>query len=452
VTSVTPEPLLEEPRRRAAELHPESERLIVETRDRIRRGLPARDRLISSLLALGFLAASVAFLLSTHSNRDPSAVTIALCVALVGLLSRVGFGIGVGFAIPVQLVFVPMLFVLPLGVVPLCVAAGYLVRDPRGLVTGRLTLERAALRLVSSWYALGPALVLALVHGPNGRAPRWTDWPIYLAALGAQFGIDLAVSAIREWGLGLRSSLLRAPGLAYVVDAGLAPIGLVVAFVAVGQPARMLLVLPLVGLFALFAHEREQRIDAALELGHAYRGTALLLGDVVEADDAYTATHSRDVVSITLEVADKLGLDVRERRNAEFVALLHDVGKIRIPSEIINKPGPLDPDERAVIETHTLEGEAMLEKVGGLLGDIGHVVRSCHEHWDGGGYPDGLAGTAIPLIARIVCTTDAFSAMTTDRPYRAARTKEEALAELRRCAGSQFDPRVVEALAAVVAR
>jgi putative nucleotidyltransferase with HDIG domain len=240
--------------------------------------------------------------------------------------------------------------------------------------------------------------------------------------------------------------------LSYLVDAGLAPVGLLVAFAAVDKPYLVLLVLPLVGLLSLFARERGQRIDAALELGHAYRGTAMLLGDVVEADDAYTGEHSRDVVSLTLEVADELGLDARERRNAEFVALLHDVGKIRMPAEIINKPGPLDPDERKIIETHTVEGQAMLTRVGGLLGEVGNIVRSCHERWDGEGYPDGLAGDRIPLIARIVCCADAFSAMTTDRPYRRALSVEDAIAEVRRCSGTHFDPWVVDAVVEVVSR
>src|SRR6476661_8116200 len=119
-----------------------------------------------------------------------------------------------------------------------------------------------------------------------------------------------------------------------------------------------------------------------------------------------------------------------------IAALLHDVGKIRIPSEIINKPGKLDAAEREIIETHTIEGEQMLERVGGLLGHVGRLVRSCHEHWDGNGYPDGLTGEAIPLVARIVCACDAFSAMTTDRPYRAARTETEAIDEMVRCAGT----------------
>jgi HD-GYP domain-containing protein (c-di-GMP phosphodiesterase class II) len=102
------------------------------------------------------------------------------------------------------------------------------------------------------------------------------------------------------------------------------------------------------------------------------------------------------------------------------------------------------------MKTHTVEGEEMLERVGGLLGEVGHLVRSCHERWDGSGYPDGLAGDEIPLVARIVCCCDAYSAMTTDRPYRAARSVEEAVEELDRCAGTHFDPAVVAALKASV--
>ncbi len=190
------------------------------------------------------------------------------------------------------------------------------------------------------------------------------------------------------------------------------------------------------------------RIDHELELRDAYRGTAFLLGDVVEADDAYTGEHSRDVVELTLAVADELGLSSRERRDAEFAALLHDVGKVRVPNEIINKPGKLTPEERAIIERHTIEGEQMLLRVGGLLGEIGRIVRACHEKYDGTGYPDRVAGEDIPIIARIVACCDAFNAMTSDRSYRKALPVSEAMAELRRSSGSQFDPRVVDALLA----
>ncbi len=145
-------------------------------------------------------------------------------------------------------------------------------------------------------------------------------------------------------------------------------------------------------------------------------------------------------------MADELKLGPDERRSAEFTAILHDVGKIKIPKEIINKPGALTDEERAIINTHTIEGQRMLDKVGGLLGEVGHLVRSCHERWDGAGYPDGLAGEQIPLVSRIVCACDAFSAMTTDRPYRQAMDRHEAIEELRLCAGTQFDPQVVDAL------
>jgi len=199
-----------------------------------------------------------------------------------------------------------------------------------------------------------------------------------------------------------------------------------------------------------FARERRSRLDNALELSHAYRGTALLLGDMVEADDAYTGAHSQDVLSLVVAVSDRLGLDDDARRDAELTALLHDVGKVKVPKEILNKPGALTPEERAIVEQHTVDGERMLDRVGGLLGHIGHLVRSCHERWDGAGYPDGLAGGAIPLVSRIVCACDAFSAMTADRPYRRALSLEAAVAELRRCAGTQFDPAVVDALVSAV--
>jgi putative nucleotidyltransferase with HDIG domain len=237
----------------------------------------------------------------------------------------------------------------------------------------------------------------------------------------------------------------------YRFDALLAPVGLLAAFGAVGAPYAVLLVLPLVVLFGIFAREREARIDHALELSQAYKGTALLLGDVIEADDQYTGDHTKDVVELTLLVADRLGVDHETRRGAEFGALLHDVGKIHIPNEIINKPGALDDAEWAIMKTHTVEGQRMLERIGGVLARVGVVVRASHERWDGGGYPDGLAGEAIPLAARIVSACDAYNAMTTDRSYRRALPAAEAVAELERCAGSQFDPAVVTALVEVVA-
>jgi HD-GYP domain-containing protein (c-di-GMP phosphodiesterase class II) len=126
------------------------------------------------------------------------------------------------------------------------------------------------------------------------------------------------------------------------------------------------------------------------------------------------------------------------------------VGKLAVPKEIINKPGSLDDREWQVIKMHTIEGQRMLDRVGGIMRDVGAIVRSSHERWDGTGYPDGLAGAEIPLEARIVSACDAFNAMTTTRPYRAAMPLDEARSELQRNAGSQFDPAVVNALLRVV--
>jgi HD-GYP domain-containing protein (c-di-GMP phosphodiesterase class II) len=140
-----------------------------------------------------------------------------------------------------------------------------------------------------------------------------------------------------------------------------------------------------------------------------------------------------------------------KRQELEFAALLHDVGKIAVPKEILNKPSKLTPEEFEVIKRHTIEGQLLLDRVGGLLGRVGEIVRSCHERWDGKGYPDGLAGERIPLAARIVFCCDAYNAMTTDRPYRKAMPSDAALEELRTNAGTQFDPHVVVAVERVVA-
>jgi putative nucleotidyltransferase with HDIG domain len=171
---------------------------------------------------------------------------------------------------------------------------------------------------------------------------------------------------------------------------------------------------------------------------------------VLDDDDAYTAFHSRGVVQLSVAVADRLGLDERQKRNVEFGALLHDIGKIAIPKEILNKPGKLSPDEWVVMETHTVEGQRMLDRVGGVLREVGQIVRSSHERWDGAGYPDGLSAEEIPLESSIVSVCDAFSAMTTDRPYRKALGLDKAISELRGNAGSQFCPAVVEAMVELI--
>ena len=168
----------------------------------------------------------------------------------------------------------------------------------------------------------------------------------------------------------------------------------------------------------------------------SFRGTAFLLRDLLEEDDEYTGHHTEDVVALSVGVAEQMGVSEEIRRETELGALLHDIGKIHIPDAIINKPGPLDDAEWALMKTHTIEGQRMLDQVGGLLTSVGLVVRASHERFDGGGYPDGLAGEAIPLAARIVAACDSFNAMTTTRSYRKALPVSHAVEELRRCAGT----------------
>jgi HD-GYP domain-containing protein (c-di-GMP phosphodiesterase class II) len=433
----------------SAELDPEVQQHVEQSRAHASARLRLRARRGALTIAAGFAAAVALLVAFAPSDRSPSILTVAVLVGAYVLASRVEFEVRTALALPTQLVLVPMLFLLPLAYVPLFVAGGLLLGRVPDFVRGRVPLDRALLVAPNAWHSLGPVTVLVLT---GERAPSLDDLPIYLGALAAQFAVEFACAGPFDWYVNgvAPTSQLPFMGWAVLVDTALAPIGLAVALAAQGHPVAVLLVLPLVGLLAEFARERRARIDHALELSHAYRGTALLLGDVVEADDAYTGSHSRDVVSLVLDVCDRLELSARERRDAEFAALLHDVGKIKVPSEIINKPGKLTDAEWAVVKAHTIEGEKLLSQVGGLLGNVGRIVRSCHEDWDGTGYPDGLASDQIPLVARIVRCCDAFSAMTTDRPYRKARPVAEAVAELRHCAGSDFDPAVVEALSDVL--
>jgi HD-GYP domain-containing protein (c-di-GMP phosphodiesterase class II) len=432
-----------------AELDPATEALIEDMRARRSSRLRTRELWANVFPGLGFLATAAAFTFFYDAVRDVSPLTLGALIVAYALSYRIEFEVGSGLAVPTQLVFVPMLFVLPLDIVPIAVASGIMLANLTEIVEGKIHAERVFVRLGNAFYSLGPVLVL----GAFGPGPvDLGDWPVYVLALGAQFAFEFTSSAAHERiGNGIATRLLaRYMSVTWAVDAALAPIGLLAALAAVQHHAAVLLVLPLVGLLRTFARERRARVDHALELSHAYRGTAFLLGDVVEADDAYTGLHSQDVVTLSVSVAQELGLDARGRRDTEFVALLHDVGKIRIPNEIINKPGPLTPEERLIVETHTVIGEEMLDRVGGVLGNVGHLVRSCHERYDGAGYPDGLAGEQIPLVARIVCCCDAYSAITTDRPYRKGRTPAEALVELQRCSGAHFDPLVVDALIRVV--
>jgi putative nucleotidyltransferase with HDIG domain len=204
----------------------------------------------------------------------------------------------------------------------------------------------------------------------------------------------------------------------------------------------------------LLAHVVAAQVGSAIyrcqlvgELENAFLSTIGVLADAVELQDAYTGDHSNEVAELAVRVGERLGMSGVELERLRYGALLHDVGKIGIPGELLRKPGPLTPAERERMDEHTAIGARMLERIP-FLAPVAPLVRSAHERYDGGGYPDGLAGEEIPRGAMVIATCDAFHAMTSDRSYRAAMPQEQAIHELREHAGTQFDPEVAEALVA----
>jgi putative nucleotidyltransferase with HDIG domain len=418
---------------------------VLVTREQRLAPLDGRRRRFETASAVALVGVAAAMLARAGTGGADWPVVICLA-AMLALLSRVEFEVGTGVLVPTQLAFIPLVFLAPHGVVVAATIAGYVA----GGVAGPGPPARRLVLLVSScWFSVGPALVV-LALGTGGTASRQTL--VWALAIAAQIAVDYVNWALNERLAGDRR-LPRAADAAwlYAFDLLLAPIGLCAVLAA--PAARFAFVLPasVVGLLALHRRERAARFSSLEELSHAYRGTALLLADVIEADDAYTGEHSAGVVGLARAVAVELGLDSARRfHDVEMAALLHDIGKIHVQNEILNKPGALTPDEWAVMRRHAEVGAEMLERVGGALAAVAPSVRHHHERWDGSGYPSGLAGEEIPLVARIIAVCDAYNAMTTDRPYRRALGRAAALAELDRCAGGQFDPAVVRALHAIV--
>jgi cyclic di-GMP phosphodiesterase len=187
--------------------------------------------------------------------------------------------------------------------------------------------------------------------------------------------------------------------------------------------------------------ERGQRVL----LQNAYKETVAALASALESKDTGTRAHSQRVQRYALELARSVSPELVEDPSAEYGFLLHDVGKIGIPDRILQKPGPLNDGETRFMRTHTLLGEQMLGGVAFLQGEGLRIVRSHHERWDGRGYPDGIAGTDIPLAARVFAVADSLDAMTSNRPYRPALTWDDAGREILDGSRAQFDPAVVKA-------
>jgi HD-GYP domain-containing protein (c-di-GMP phosphodiesterase class II) len=412
--------------------------------------MPPRERFVASGIAFTFAIAAVVVAVAAPDNRDTDPLVLVALVGLLALARRIRFEVGTVEACVDQLAFVPLLLLAPLSLVPVLVATAYLLARVPDIVRGRMHPDRWLYFVGDGWHSIAAVgVIAALAPGPV----ETKHLAAYGLALLAQVGMGAAVIVVNDGlihGFKPREVFSISFAQSARIDALLSPLALMIAAVAAHEPIALAGVVPFYWLIGLFSAERRERYAAALELNQAYRGTVMVLSDVVEAEDNYTASHCRSVVELAAAVADQLGMGYESRQELEIAALLHDVGKIAIPNEILNKPAKLTDEEFALMKTHTIEGQALLDRVGGRLAKVGEVVRSCHERWDGRGYPDGLQGEEIPVAARIVFCCDAYSAMTTDRPYRKAMSREEAVMELRNNSGTQFEPRVVDALVAVV--
>jgi putative nucleotidyltransferase with HDIG domain len=191
------------------------------------------------------------------------------------------------------------------------------------------------------------------------------------------------------------------------------------------------------------------RAELIASIEASFMTTLGTLCDVLEAKDSYTADHSGSVADLSERVAARMGLEGDEVRAVRYAGLLHDIGKVGVRTELLAKPGRLTREEFEEIKEHAAIGARLLEQIP-FFENVHPLVRSTHERWDGAGYPDGLTGQDIPLGARIIGACDAFHAMTSERPYRAATSRDAALTELRKSAGTQFDPAVVDTLVAEV--
>ena len=314
------------------------------------------------------------------------------------------------------------------------VGAGYLVAVMATIPWG-LNLEDTVL-VPGTWWQIGLPLAAAAI------------------AAGALLGADEAEAETTAGGFEYRAleapvigDLLLAVLVAVVFMTGQHVAGFVMAAILV-----LILLLRDVRTRLL---ERDRRalkktvVRGQRELALQWRANLVALGAALEARDGYTGRHSEATVTLASAVARRLGLSAAAVDEVEAVALLHDVGKIGMPDEILLKPRSLDEREWLMMREHPVIGERILRAVPGLE-QIGRSVRHEHERWDGTGYPDGLAGPAIPLASRIVFACDAFDAIVSGRPYRPARSERVAAAELHRGAGTQFDPAVVHALLDVV--
>jgi hypothetical protein len=336
------------------------------------------------------------------------------------------------------------------------------------------------------WGMAGGALVAAVYATAAGRWNAATAGLIALMAVAAVVGRLVPWQRLRrEWQLTLYwASLFAIVAAVYVFELPTLALLLLMPMMALTAffwEHRVVMIVNLVGAAALFTLpvDTGDAVDAASALiitlpaliavavlagvlaarfntmrraeRARYKATIEALSTALTARDGYTGEHSHETLWLVNAICEELRLTENACEYVADVALLHDIGKIGIPNEILHEPGKLDDAQWEVMKQHPVIGERIVVTVPGLE-EVARAIRHEHERWDGGGYPDGLKAGEIPLASRIVLVCDAFHAMTSDRPYRRAMSVEDARLELSRNAGTQFDPTVVGALLHVLDR
>ncbi|KMS83226.1 metal-dependent phosphohydrolase [Streptomyces regensis] len=334
-------------------------------------------------------------------------------------------------------------------------AAAALVPVPAALLT---PVEHGPALLRRVWRAAQPALAVwaaARTHRALGGedAVVGSDFPTALLPAGAAVLAFCLVLTALDGGLRAAAGLvplrrawrgLLARSLAPVAVHGLAGLMMAVLWRSpYGPVAALLVLLPMGVSWWVFAQYHRERA--------AHQATIRALVQAVDIKDGYTRGHSERVGHASVLIARELGMDDDRVEVLRFAGILHDVGKLGVPTRLLRKDGPLTPEERRIIELHPEYGHEMVRGIS-FLGEARAAILHHHERLDGSGYPYGLAGSQIPECARIVAVADAFDAMTSTRCYSRARPVEAAVAELERCAGAHFDPRMVGALVRALRR
>ncbi|MFE6284630.1 HD-GYP domain-containing protein [Streptomyces sp. NPDC057877] len=402
--------------------------------------IPARARVYVAVVALGGLLC----LLSLPTVRTPW-----WAVALLALLYAGGELIArrrpAGTCYPVLLAGA---FLLPPPAAALVAVPGALLSSVEQRPAGLRRIWRAGQLVLAVWaaarahWALGGRHAVVAPDFPYALLPAGAAVLVFCLVLTALDGGILVlaerVPVRRAWrGLFPRS-------LAAVAAHGLAGLMMAVLWRSpYGPVAALLVLLPMWVSWWVFAQYHRERA--------AHRATIRALVQAVDIKDGYTRGHSERVGQASMMIARELGMDDERVETLRFAGILHDVGKLGVPTRLLRKDGPLTPEERRVIELHPEYGHEMVRGIA-FLGEARAAVLHHHERLDGSGYPYGLMGSQIPESARVVAVADAFDAMTSTRAYRRARPVPVALGELERCAGAQFDPRMVGALARVVRR